>query len=151
MRAAAENRPDPDVVLIARTDAVAMLGFEEAVERVNRALAAGADMAFIEAPQTLEEGAAVPQRVDGPCLLNVVVAGKTPEVSLAQAAELGYRLAIVPVLLLNAVIAAGDAALAGLRDTGGHPAAVPPIPVEEIFSRAGAGAWDEVRSRYDAG
>ena len=151
VRAAAENRPDPDVVLIARTDAVAMLGFEEAVERVNRALAAGADMAFIEAPQTLEEGAAVPQRVDGPCLLNVVVAGKTPEVSLAQAAELGYRLAIVPVLLLNAVIAAGDAALAGLRDTGGHPAAVPPIPVEEIFSRAGAGAWDEVRSRYDAG
>ena len=151
VRAAAENRPDPDVVLIARTDAVAMLGFEEAVERVNRALAAGADMAFIEAPQTLEEGAAVPQRVDGPCLLNVVVAGKTPEVSLAQAAELGYRLAIVPVLLLNAVIAAGDAALAGLRDTGGHPAAVPPIPVKEIFSRAGAGAWDEVRSRYDAG
>ena len=72
----------------------------------------------------------MPQRVDGPCLLNVVVAGKTPEVSLAQAAELGYRLVIVPVLLLNAVIAAGDAALAGLSDTG---------------------AWDEVRSRYDAG
>ena len=151
VRAAAENRPDPDVVLIARTDAVAMLGFEEAVERVNRALAAGADMAFVEAPRTLEDVAAVPQRVEGPCLLNVVAAGKTPEVSLAEAAELGYRLAIVPVLLLNAVIAAGDAALAGLRDTGGHPVAVPPIPVEEIFSRAGAGAWDEVRSRYDAG
>jgi len=150
VRAAAESRPDPDLVLIARTDAVAMLGFDEAVERVNRALDAGADMAFVEAPQTLEQLAAVPRRVHGPCLLNVVAAGKTPEVSLAQAAEMGFRLAIVPILLVNAVIAACDAALAGLAATGAHPATLAPIPVHEIFVRAGADAWDEVRSRYGA-
>ena len=148
VRAAAEHLPDPDLVLIARTDARAVLGFEEAVERANRALQAGADVAFVEAPQTLEELADVPRRVEGPCLLNVVAGGKTPEVSLAQAAELGYRLAIVPVLLLAAVLAAGDAALAGLGATGRHPDGVPVIGVDQIFQRVGAGRWDDVRARY---
>jgi 2-methylisocitrate lyase-like PEP mutase family enzyme len=151
VRAAAEHRPDPDLVLIARTDAIAMLGFDEAIERANAALAAGADMAFVEAPQTLEQLEAIPRLVNGPCLLNIVAAGKTPEVSIERAAELGFRLAIVPVLLLAAVLAAGDAALAGLRQTGRHPDGVPATPVADIFARAGAGEWDEVRSRYDAG
>jgi 2-methylisocitrate lyase-like PEP mutase family enzyme len=151
VRAAAEHRPDADLVLIARTDAVAVLGLDEAVERVNRALEAGADMAFVEAPQTLDDVAAVPRRVDGPCLLNVVAAGKTPAVGLRRAAEMGYKLAIVPVLLLNAVLAAADAALAELRATGEHPAGLPVMPVAEIFRRAGADGWDEVRSRYGAG
>ena len=150
VRAAAEHRPDPDLVLIARTDAIAMLGFDEAVSRVNRALEAGADVAFVEAPQTLEQLAAVPERVHGPCLLNVVAAGKTPDVTLAQAAEMGFRLAIVPVLVLNAAIAGAEAALAALRSTGAHPADLEPIPVGEIFARAGARDWDEVRARYAA-
>ena len=148
VRAAAEHRPDPDLVLIARTDARAVLGFEEAVERANRALDAGADVAFVEAPQTLQELADVPRRVAGPCLLNVVAGGKTPEVTLAHAAELGYRLAIVPVLLLAAVLAAGDAALAGLGATGRHPDGVPVMGVQQIFQRVGAGRWDDVRARY---
>jgi 2-methylisocitrate lyase-like PEP mutase family enzyme len=148
VRAAAENRPDDDLVLIARTDARAVHGFEAAIGRANRALEAGADVAFVEAPQTLDEVAEVPRTVNGPCLLNVVAAGKTPDVGLERAAELGYRLAIVPVLLLAAVLAAGDAALAGLAKTGGHPDSVPVMPVEQIFARAGAGGWDEVRARY---
>jgi 2-methylisocitrate lyase-like PEP mutase family enzyme len=125
-----------------------VLGFEEAVERANRALQAGADVAFVEAPQTEEELAEVPRRVEGPCLLNVVAAGKTPDVSLSQAAELGYRLAIVPVLLLAAIVAAGDAALAGLGATGRHPDGVPVIGVEQLFRRVGAQRWDDVRARY---
>jgi 2-methylisocitrate lyase-like PEP mutase family enzyme len=148
VRAAAENRPDPDLVVIARTDARAVLGLEEAVERANLALEAGADVAFVEAPQTLEELADVPRRVEGPCLLNVVAGGRTPDISLAHAAQLGYRLAIVPVLVLAAVLAAGDAALAGLVATGRHPDGVPVIAPEEIFQRVGAGRWDDVRARY---
>jgi 2-methylisocitrate lyase-like PEP mutase family enzyme len=150
VRAAADNRPDPELVLIARTDSRAMHGLDDAIERANRALAAGADVAFVEAPQTLEEVADVPRRVEGPCLLNVVAAGKTPAIGLDRAAELGYRMAIVPVLLLAAVLAAGDAALAGLAATGRHPDGVPEIPVQEIFARAGAGGWDAVRARYGA-
>ena len=148
IRAAAECRPDPDLVLIARTDAIATRGFDEAIERANRALDAGADVAFVEAPQTLEDVAAVPRLVEGPCLLNVVASGKTPDVTLGEAAVMGFRLAIVPVLLVNAVLSACDAALAELRATGAHPAGLEPLPVHEIFARAGAREWDEIRSRY---
>jgi 2-methylisocitrate lyase-like PEP mutase family enzyme len=150
VRAAAENRPEPDLVLIARTDARAVVGLDDAIERVNRALEAGADVAFVEAPQTIEELAEIPHRVEGPCLLNIVAGGRTPDVSLQEAADLGYRLVIVPVLLLAAVLAAGDAALEGLASTGRHPHGVPVIGVEQIFRRAGAEPWDEVRARYDA-
>jgi len=148
VRAAADARADGAPVLIARSDARAERGLDEAIERVNRALEAGADVAFVEAPQTLEELAEVPKRVHGPCLLNVVAAGKTPDVPLAQAAELGFRLAIVPVLVLNAAIAAGDAALKAFKATGEHPASVPVMPVQEIFRRAGSGVWDDLRRRY---
>ena len=149
VRAAAENRPDPDLVLIARTDAVATLGLDEAVERANRALRAGADVAFVEAPETRDHLAAVPRLVEGPCLLNVVAAGKTPDVTLAEAADMGFRLAIVPVVLIGAAIRAGEAALEDLRATGavagtGDGA----LSVHDIFARAGARAWDEVRGRY---
>jgi 2-methylisocitrate lyase-like PEP mutase family enzyme len=146
--AAAQARADGGPILIARTDAVAVLGFDAAIDRANRALRAGADMAFVEAPETLEEVAAVPDLVDGPCLLNLVAGGRTPPVTLADAQRMGYRVAIVPVLLLGAVLAAGDAALAGLREAGEHPPGVPATPVAEIFRRAGAPAWDEVRERY---
>src|SRR5487761_1927587 len=119
-RAARAARRDRDFLIIARTDARAVAGFEEAVARANAALEAGADMAFLEAPQTLEEVAAVPRLVRGPCLLNVVHRGKTPAIYLREAETLGYRLAIVPALLLVATIAAGDAALAALKATHRH-------------------------------
>src|SRR6201988_3879101 len=72
IRAATAARRDPDFVIIARTDARAVAGFDEAIARANAALGAGADVAFVEAVQTPEELALVPQRVNGPCLLNVV-------------------------------------------------------------------------------
>src|ERR1700758_4375866 len=94
IRAAVAARRDPDFLVIARTDSRAVLGFDEAIRRANAALAAGADMAFVEAPQTMEEVAAVPRLVKGPCLLNVVWRGKTPELTFGDAERLGYRLAI---------------------------------------------------------
>src|ERR1700752_3171619 len=66
IRAAVAAKRDPDFVVIARTDSRAVLGFEEAIRRANAALAVGADMAFVEAPQTMEEVAAVPRLVKGP-------------------------------------------------------------------------------------
>ena len=72
IRAAVAARHNPDFLIIARTDSRAVLGLEEAIRRANAALAAGADMAFVEAPQTMEEVAAVPKLVKGPCLFNNV-------------------------------------------------------------------------------
>jgi 2-methylisocitrate lyase-like PEP mutase family enzyme len=96
IRAAVAARQNPDFVIIARTDARAVEGFEAAIARANAALEAGADVAFVEAPQTLEEVLAVPRLVKGPCLLNVVWRGKTPEVDFAAAERAGYKLAIIP-------------------------------------------------------
>ena len=148
IRAAVAARCDPDFFIIARTDSRAVLGFDEAIRRANAALAAGADMAFVEAPQTLEEVAAVPRLVKGPCLLNVVWRGKTPELALSDAERLGYRLAIVPGLLFKAVIGVCDAMLSELRSTGRHPVPVNSLTIREAFRRVGADDWDGVSARF---
>jgi 2-methylisocitrate lyase-like PEP mutase family enzyme len=150
IRAAAYARRDPDFLIIARTDSRAVAGFEEAVARANAALQAGADMAFVEAAQTMEEVAAIPRRVAGPCLLNVVRKGKTPEIDLNEAERMGYKLAIVPGLLLKAAIGACDAALAALKTQHRHPVLHPDMTVREAFNRMGAEDWDSLRTRFRA-
>ncbi len=148
IRAAVYARRDPDFLIIARTDARAVAGFEEAIARANAALQAGADMAFVEAAQTMEEVAAIPRRVAGPCLLNVVRKGKTPEIDLTEAERVGYKLAIVPGLLLKAAIGACDAALAALAAQHRHPVLHPDMTVREAFNRMGAEEWDSLRTRF---
>jgi 2-methylisocitrate lyase-like PEP mutase family enzyme len=152
VRAAVAARRDPDFIIIARTDARAVIGFDEAVARAKAALAAGADMAFVEAVEAREELAAVPQLVGGPCLLNMVPGGKTPAVTLAEAQALGYRLAILPGLLLRAVILAADQTLRGLKETGAPPSApagaAPGAAVAATFRRFGADEWDALRRRF---
>src|SRR5277367_2857150 len=148
IRAAVYARRDPDFLIIARTDARSVAGFEEAIARANAALQAGADMAFVEAAQTMEEVAAIPRRVTGPCLLNVVRRGKTPEIDLTEAERLGYKVAIVPGLLLKATIGACDAALAALKAEHRHPALHPDMTVRAAFNRMGAEEWDSLRTRF---
>ena len=127
-----------------------MLGFEEAIQRANAALAVGADMAFVEAPQTMEEVAAVPRLVNGPCLLNVVWRGKTPDVAFGDAERMGYRLAIVPGLLFKAVIGVCDAILSEMRSSDRHPVPMHSITIREAFRRVGADEWDAVGGRFAA-
>jgi 2-methylisocitrate lyase-like PEP mutase family enzyme len=148
IRAAAAARHSPDFLVIARTDARAIAGFDEAIARANMAIAAGADMAFVEAPQTIEEVAAVPRLVDGPCLLNVVRGGKTPEVDLRDAGAMGYKLAIVPGLLIKNVVGICEQMLAELRMTHRHPAPVREMTVRETFQLWGADEWDALRTRF---
>lgn len=149
IRAAAEARTDPDFLIIARTDARAALGLDEAVARANAALSAGADMAFVEAPQTAEEIAAVPKRVNGPCLLNVVRGGKTPPLDLAEADRQGYRLAILPGVLLANVVAVCDDTLAAIKAQGRHPDPMGRQSLKQLFGRFGADEWDRIRAAYD--
>ena len=145
--AAAAARRDPDTVLIARTDARAVVGLDDAVARANGALAAGADIAFVEALQSEAEIAAVPRLVKGPCLLNLVPGGKTPNIPLADVAAMGYRIAILPGLLLLAVLDAGDAALFGLKQSGVAPVPNAGASLRETFRRFGTDEWDALRHR----
>lgn len=148
IRAAAAARRDPDFLVIARTDARAVAGLDEAVARGNAALDAGADMIFLEAPQTLDEVAAVPRLIRGPCLLNVVKGGKTPDIDLADAERMGYRLAILPGLLLKNIIGIGEKMLAELAATRRHPPPVRDMTVREMFQLSAADEWDALRTRF---
>ncbi|MBO0822486.1 MAG: isocitrate lyase/PEP mutase family protein [Actinobacteria bacterium] len=157
IRAAVECRPDDRLVIIARTDARAVAGLDEAIERARAALAEGADVAFVEAPQTVEEIAAVPAAVGGSCLYNVVPGGRSPEVSLTDLATWGYRIAIFPSLLITPVVAACEEALTTLALTAPGQAAGPGSPTEAgdlaggpaaLFRRVGADEWDRLRERY---
>jgi len=148
IKAAAASRRDPDFLVIARTDSRAVAGFDEAIARANLALAAGADMAFVEAPQTLDEVAAVPRLVNGPCLLNVVRGGKTPELDLGEAERLGYKLAIVPALLLKNVVGICEQMLAELKVTRHYPEPITEMTVRQVFELSGADEWDAMRHRF---
>jgi 2-methylisocitrate lyase-like PEP mutase family enzyme len=148
IRAAVKAKRDPDFMIIARTDARAALGMEEAIMRVNAALEVGADMAFVEAPENMAEVLAVPKLVRGPCMLNVVWNGKTPDLSFAEIKAAGYRLAILPSLLTGAVIAQCDNQLSRTRESGRHaPAGL--LTPKQMFSRFGADEWDGLRETTD--
>lgn len=151
IRAAVAARQNPHFLLIARTDARAVAGLDEAVARANAAMAAGADMVFVEATQNLDELAAVPRLVKGPCLLNVVRGGKTPDISMTEAQAMGYRLAILPSLLIGAVMDACDEVLKEFKETRVPPASSGGPAVRERFMRLGAGEWDAVRTRFRNG
>lgn len=146
IRAAVQARRDRDFVVIARTDARAGLGLDEAIARANDALAAGADMAFVEAPQTVEEMAAIPRRVHGACLLNIVPGGKTPLVHLDEVQAMGYRMAILPGILLRSAIATFDRVLADLSRTRQPVAAPGQGSVSQGFRRFGADEWNALRA-----
>ena len=123
-----------------------MIGFEEAVARMNAALAAGADMAFLEAPQTVAEVEAVPKLVKGPCLLNMVGGGKTPLFDLDTAQRLGFKLTILPGLLFQTAVAAFDGALAQVKTERRHPDVK--VSVKEKFRRMGSDEWDALREKF---
>src|SRR4051794_28444605 len=148
IRAAVSAKADPDFLIIARTDSRAVLGFEEAIRRANAAIAAGADMAFVEAPQTLDETAAVPKLVKGPCMLNMVWKGKTPDLSLEEAAKLDYAFMILPGVLTRTVVGACDAALAELKAKGRHPVPASDITPQQGFRLNGAAEWDRYRTAF---
>ncbi|HDL17045.1 MAG TPA: isocitrate lyase/PEP mutase family protein [Rhizobiales bacterium] len=149
IRAAADARDDPDFHIIARTDSRAVIGFDEAIKRANAALDAGADIAFVEAPQTLDEVKAVPKLVKGPCLLNVVHKGKTPPVPLGDAQDMGYALAILPTLLFRSVVGLCEALLDELKETNVFPSPPGDMSPRDAFRRFGADEWDELRDKYD--
>lgn len=115
---ARQTLADADTLVIARTDAIAVEGFDAAIARAERYLKAGADMIFVEAPETLAQIRAIADRLPGLKLINMFYGGKTPLVPLPDLAAMGYRLAIIPSDLQRAAIHAMQATLLAIRQTG---------------------------------
>jgi 2-methylisocitrate lyase-like PEP mutase family enzyme len=118
LRAARDAVSDPDFVLIARTDAIAVEGFEAAIARAEAYMAAGADVIFVEAPQSEAEIAEIAWRLPYPKLINMFHGGKTPLVSTDRLGALGYRIVIVPGDTQRAAIKAMQATLAAIKRDG---------------------------------
>lgn len=96
IRAAVDARKNPDFVIIARTDARAVNGFDDALERANAYAEAGADVIFFEAPQSVEEMQALNKAISLPTLANMVEKGKTPFLRGAELEAMGYKIVIYP-------------------------------------------------------
>ena len=118
IRAAVEARRDPALTLIARTDAIAVTGFDDALARAEAYAKAGADVAFVEAPTTIAQIEAIPKAVSVPCLFNYAPGGRSPLLPVARLRDLGYAIVLLPVQSLFAAARAVGDYLAALRQAG---------------------------------
>jgi 2,3-dimethylmalate lyase len=118
IRVAVESRASADFLVIARTDARTALGLDEALRRGELYAEAGADILFIESPESLEEMARIGSHFDVPLVANMVEKGRTPLLAGAALAEIGYKLAIFPVTALLAAATAMERAYRAIRDEG---------------------------------
>ncbi|MFI0546345.1 MAG: oxaloacetate decarboxylase [Brachymonas sp.] len=116
IKAAVDARRDSDLLIMARTDAAAVHGFEAAVERAQKFAEAGADILFVEAVTTEAEIRALPQRLATPQLMNMVIGGKTPIFNATQLGELGFGLVLYANAALQGAVMGMQKALTVLRD-----------------------------------
>ena len=116
IKAAVDARQDPDLLIMARTDAAATEGFEAAVERAHRFAEAGADILFVEAVTQADEIRALPKLLPRPQLMNMVIGGKTPIFNATELAELGYGIVLYANAALQGALAGMQKALGALRD-----------------------------------
>jgi 2-methylisocitrate lyase-like PEP mutase family enzyme len=150
LRAARDALDDPDFLLIARTDAIAVEGFETAIERMERYLEAGADMAFFDAPTSEEQVAEIARRIAAPKLINMFHGGKTPLMPAAQLEALGYRLMIVPGDAQRAAIRAMQTAYAAIRRDGNTASLMDEMAAfEEREAAVDTDGWLARGRRYD--
>jgi 2-methylisocitrate lyase-like PEP mutase family enzyme len=117
VRAAADARTDLDLIIVARTDAIATDGFEAALDRAAAYHDAGADVTFIEAPQTQEQIATI-GKLPWPQIINIVLGGRTPEFSNTRLKELGFAGVLYANVALQAAIRGMQLALSVLRENG---------------------------------
>ena len=149
LRAAREVLDDPDFVLIARTDAIAVEGLDAALERAERYAEAGADVLFVEAPESEEQIEAIAERLPGPKLINMFQGGKTPLVAADRLAALGYRVVIIPSDLQRAAVHAMQRTLEAIRDDGSSAAlAASMISFDEREAIVGTAGYLALSERY---
>jgi 2-methylisocitrate lyase-like PEP mutase family enzyme len=118
VKAAVDTRRDGDLLIIARTDAIAPEGFEAAIARAHAYHEAGADVTFVEAPTSMEQMAEIPRGLPWPQILNIVMGGRTPELPNAKVKELGFAGVIYANVALQAAVLGMQAALGELKRKG---------------------------------
>jgi 2-methylisocitrate lyase-like PEP mutase family enzyme len=118
VKAAVDARHNPDFIVIARTDAYSVEGFERAMERAKHYEEAGADVIFVEELRTVEELASVPRTFTVPTLFNMGGSGKTPFLTPREMADLGFKIVIYPNFIMRAQIRAAQLVLRELKSSG---------------------------------
>ncbi len=148
IRAAVDARKDQDFVIVARTDARSVLGFDAAMDRAQAFIEAGADVTFVEAPESIEEIAAI-AKLPAPQVINMVFGGKTPIVEQAELARLGYGIVVYANAPLQAAMLATKQVLAHLRahgSTSGFEDQL--LPFDERQAVVGKASYDAIERRY---
>lgn len=148
LRAAADARAEQDIVVIARTDARAVEGFAAALDRCKAYEQAGADVIFLEAPESEAELAAVSQAIRAPLFANMVEGGKTPILPAARLEALGYRIAIYPVSLLTASAKAMLGVLERLRRETVNRGGPDQVTFDELKELVGFPDYYRMERRY---
>jgi 2-methylisocitrate lyase-like PEP mutase family enzyme len=149
IRAGLDARHDKDFVLIARTDSLAVEGFERAIERCKLYEEAGADMIFLEAPSKMEHLAAIPKAFGKPTLYNMASSGKTPFLHIDEIGRLGFKLVIYPNFALLSAITAITRTLSELKRTGSIAEVAKNIAsFQEFFDLVGMREVQEAEAKY---
>ena len=148
IKAAVDARHDPNLLIVARTDARATLGFEGAIDRAAAFAETGADITFVEAPESLHEIRAIPRRLDAPQLVNMVVGGRTPIIDLAELREIGFSLVLYANAALQGAVYGMQMALGQLKETGRLDESAPVASFKERQRLVGKPLFDELEKRY---
>ena len=149
IKAAVDTRRDPDLILIARSDARAVEGLAAAIDRVNAYLEAGADVGFVEAPQNVEELCIVGREVKGPALVNVFEGGKTPMLPADELERMGFRLGIYPSQTHRAAIRAAQRVLQALKEDGDTTRVEADLATfQEREDAVGTAGWRALEDKY---
>jgi 2,3-dimethylmalate lyase len=148
VKAAADARTDSDLIIVARTDAIAVEGFDAAIERAHHYRQAGADMTFIEAPKTPEQIAAIGE-LPWPQIVNIVLGGRTPELPNERLKQLGFAGVLYANLALQASVRGMQLALGVLRNHGqvGDATALA-VDFSERQRLVGKDAFDALEQKY---
>jgi 2-methylisocitrate lyase-like PEP mutase family enzyme len=147
IKAIVDARPDPDFVVIARTDAIAVEGFERAIERSEAYREAGADVIFVEAPENDFQMREVPKRITAPLMYNASWDGKSPLPSLTEIGALGYRIISYPDTVF-AVTQAVAHMYESIIQTGYYPAADRMYGFADFNDLIGLRRVDELNAKY---
>ncbi|MBB4305676.1 2-methylisocitrate lyase-like PEP mutase family enzyme [Rhodobium orientis] len=118
IRVAVDTRTDPDFLIVARTDALASQGIDEALRRAEAYAEAGADLIFVEAPESIEQMERIGKTIDKPLVANMVEGGKTPVLPRVELERIGYRLAIYPATGFLAMAKALETVYGAIREDG---------------------------------